>query len=119
MSKRKHPEPTESLQSTKVSKWPGRQGIHLTSQAKYIVINVRKFKKDWGVLDRTATATGISRSTISKTLTTGGHFLTSIKKHHEYELTETYLTETLHVEHSQSFTDKTWVNAHHTQENYG
>ena len=43
MSKRKCPEPTESLQSTKVAKRPGRQGIHLTSQAKYIVIIVRKF----------------------------------------------------------------------------
>ena len=43
MSKRRHPEPTGSVQSTKVAKRPGRQGIRLTSQSKYIVMNVRKF----------------------------------------------------------------------------
>ena len=43
MSKRKHPEPNESLQSAKVAKRPGQQGICLTFQSKYIVMNVRKF----------------------------------------------------------------------------
>ena len=96
MSKRRHPEPTGSVQSTKVAKRPGRQGIHvrLTSQSKYIVMNVRKFfeeEKRTGksklrerVLDRTATATGISRTTIQrirKTLTTDKHFLTPIKRY--------------------------------------
>ena len=67
MNKRKCPEHTESFQSTKVAKRPGCQGICLTSQAKYIVINVRKFFEEEGRIGeywRTATATGISRSTI-------------------------------------------------------
>ena len=94
MSKRRYPEPTGSIQSTKVTKRPGRQGIRLTSQSKYIVMNVRKFfeeEKRTGksklrerVLDRTATATGISRTTIQrirKTLTTDEHFLTPIKRY--------------------------------------
>ena len=94
MSKRWHPEPNGSVQSTKVAKRPGRQGIRLTSQSKYIVMNVRKFfeeEKRTGksklrerVLDRTATATGISRTTIQrirKTLTTDEHFLTPIKRY--------------------------------------
>ena len=71
MSKRRHPESTGSVKSTKVAQRPGWHGIRLTSQSKYIVMNVRKFfeeeKRTWKSklrereLDRTATATGICR----------------------------------------------------------
>ena len=43
MSKRRHSELTESIESTKVTKRPGRQSICLISQSKYIVMNVRMF----------------------------------------------------------------------------
>ena len=94
MSKQRHRDPTGSVQSTKFAKRPGQRGTHLTSQSKYIVMNVRKFfeeEKRTGkskfrerVLDKTATATEISRSTIQRikeTLTTDEHLLTPIKRY--------------------------------------
>ena len=42
MSKRRHPEPTKSIQSTKIARRLGQQGIHLTFQSKNIIMKVRK-----------------------------------------------------------------------------
>ena len=43
MSKITHPEPTESIQSAKVAKRLSWQSIHLISQSKNVIMNVRKF----------------------------------------------------------------------------